>query len=71
MKSIQVQAVTATLAAIVASAAAASVNEPVASPSVATAIERELAEFEPQPQLDFLPFGEVSFLFRFRLFRSR
>ena len=69
MKSIQVQAVTATLAAIFASSAAASINEPVALSSATTTIERELAEFEPQLELDFLPFGEgeVSLLDSFPL----
>jgi hypothetical protein len=73
MKHIQVQAVTAILAATVASSAsaAASINEPVSSHSAAAAaIDRELVEFEPQLELDFLPFGEVSLLFCFRLFRS-
>jgi hypothetical protein len=60
MKHIQVQAATVILVAITAPSAAASFNEPVASPSAAAAIERELAEYE---RLDFLPFGEVSLLF--------
>jgi flagellar biosynthesis protein FliP len=56
MKSIQ-----GILAAIMASSAAASVYEPIALPS-ATADERELAEYERQPDSHS---GEVSLLFSF------